>query len=42
MKIVPSTHRDYAYVVWEKEEEEKIKELRDSMSPDGSDIPLLK
>ena len=41
MKIVPSTKRDYAYVVWTKEEEEDIRQLQESMAPDGSDIPPL-
>ena len=41
MQIIPSTKREYAYIVWTKEEKEDIKELQEEMSPDGSDIPPL-
>lgn len=41
MQIVPSTKRDYAHIVWTKKEKEGIKQLQESMSPDGSDIPSL-
>lgn len=41
MQIIPSTKRDYAHIVWTKKEKEEIKQLQESMSPDGSDIPSL-
>lgn len=41
MHIIPSTKRDYAHIVWTKKEKEEIKQLQESMSPDGSDIPSL-
>lgn len=41
MQIIPSTKRDYAHIVWTKKEKEEIKQLQESMLPDGSDIPSL-
>lgn len=41
MKIVPNTKHDYAYVVLEEGEQEEIRELQESMEPDGSDISSL-
>jgi len=39
VQIIPSTKRDYAHIVWTKKEKERIEQLQELMSPEGSDIP---